>query len=178
MEGNKFTYEGTDATRHIIKSHGTMLVSIPQEISMRAGLARGVDVRVDQDPANPHVVIIHVINPADRSDDLTALLLGRENRKAKAAAKVEAAAERKEKAVARKAAAVEKREKAAKVRKEKAAKKKAVKKRKKVKAKEASELLAARETKAEELGIEVDLIPGDWRPGDEVVTEPELKPES
>ena len=94
-EKKEHHYEREDATRHVIRSHSTMIVSIPQEIAMRAGLQRGVDVRVDQDPENPTIITVEVVNPADQSKDLGELLAERRRRADKIAAGIKEAAEAK-----------------------------------------------------------------------------------
>ena len=89
MAKKKSHYEGNDAVRHVIKSHSTMLVSMPREIALRAGLRRGVDVRVDQDPKSPGTITIDVLNPADLSAELKAYLAERKkvaDKRAKTAA--------------------------------------------------------------------------------------------
>jgi len=67
-------YQGTDAVRNAIASHQTMLVSLPREVGLRAGIQRGVQIRVDQDPKSPGTIILEVINPADLSAELKAWL--------------------------------------------------------------------------------------------------------
>jgi len=48
---------------------------------MRAGLQRGVNVRVDQDPEKPGTIIVEVLNPVDRSKELAERLAGIAKRK-------------------------------------------------------------------------------------------------
>lgn len=95
-------YEGDDAVRNVIKSHNTMLVSIPREIAMRAGLTRGVTVRADQDPKNPGTITLKAINPADLSKELKAYLKEANRRAANHKAKADRKAAR-EKAAKKKA---------------------------------------------------------------------------
>jgi len=85
----EWKYEGADAVRHVIRSHGTMIVSIPQEVAMRAGLERGVDVRVDQDPEEPGTIVVRAVNPKDRSEDLARLLKEKEAKAARMRAEAE-----------------------------------------------------------------------------------------
>jgi len=86
-------YENPDAVRNVIRSHNSMLVSMPQEIAMRAGLQRGVQVRVDQDPANPGLISLEVINPTERAVELKKYLgekkVAADNKKAVADRKIE-----------------------------------------------------------------------------------------
>jgi len=110
-------YAGKDAVRHIIKSHNSMLVSMPQEIAMRAGLARGVDVTVDYDENDPTTIIVRTVNPVDRSAELATLLgadaaraLAKEEKKTRA---VEAATKKKEADKAKAEKATKKKEAAA-----------------------------------------------------------------
>ena len=176
-------YEGADAVRHAIKSHNLIVVSLPREVSLRAGLQRGVDIRVDQDPENPGTITLEALNAVDLSKELKDYLDEKktisDKKAAKSAAKEKRDAEAKKRAEdkARKAA-----EPKAKKKKEPKAEKeepeeKAPKKPKKLTAKEAGELLEARKAKAEEMGIHPDQIQPEWRPGDAVSLGPALKPE-
>lgn len=127
--------QNPDAVRNVIKSHNTMLVSMPQEVSMRAGLLRGVQVRVGQDIDRPTIITMEVINPVDRSADLEKLLAERkaktdrrdakakrkadsEKKMAKAAKKRKADAAKKKKADAAKKAKADKRGEEARAKKE------------------------------------------------------------
>ena len=70
----KTNHQNPDAIRNVIRSHNTMLVSMPQEVSLRAGLQRGVQVLVGQDLDDPTTITMKVLNPADRKAELKAHL--------------------------------------------------------------------------------------------------------
>jgi len=84
----KTNHGNPDAVRNAIPSHNTMLISLPREVAMRAGIKKGVQVRVGQSLETPTIITMEVINPMDLSSELKAYL---DAEKAAAANRVEAA---------------------------------------------------------------------------------------
>ena len=113
----KNSYENPDAVRNAIPSHNLMLVSLPREVSMRAGIQKGVQVRVDQNPKTPEIITLEVLNPVDLSAELKEYVDRRKGiadrktakaqRKADHAKKLAASAKKKKAAEKKEAAAQE-----------------------------------------------------------------------